>query len=261
MIPLLLFVLGLSLGSFVNAFVWRWHNGKDWVKGRSECVHCHHVLAPLDLVPVFSWLFLRGKCRYCRKKIEASPVVELTLPGLYLLSYFFWPVPLEGAGLIAFVFWLVMLVIFVALAVYDLKWFILPNKMVFTLTGLAALQVLIISIYEKDWRIALGAGLGVLAVSGIFYVLFQLSRGNWIGGGDVKLGVPLGLLAGGLLEGFLLLFAASIAGMIAALPLILQGKAHRKTQLPFGPFLIVGLIVVVLFGERIINWYSGLLYV
>jgi prepilin signal peptidase PulO-like enzyme (type II secretory pathway) len=261
MIPLLLIVLGLCLGSFVNALVWRLHEGRNWISERSECEHCHHKLGPLDLIPVFSWLFLRGKCRYCHKKIGDSPLVELALPALFLLSYFCWPYALGGSGLISFVFWLIMLVGLSALAIYDLRWFLLPNKVVFPLIGLAVVQVVTLAVYGRNWKLLLTSALGVVVISGIFYLLFQLSRGSWIGGGDVKLGIVLGLLAGGVLESFLLLFTASVAGMLAALPMILQGKAHRKTQLPFGPFLIVGLIVVVLLGTNIIDWYGGLFYV
>jgi prepilin signal peptidase PulO-like enzyme (type II secretory pathway) len=261
MIVLLLIFLGLVLGSFINAFVWRLHNKRDWVAGRSECTHCHHELGPLDLIPVFSWLYLRGKCRYCHKKIEDSPLVELALPALFVLSYVFWPMALEGKGLFEFVLWIVFLVGFTALAVYDLRWFLLPDKLVFPLIGLAVVQVVGAVIYETDVRPLFLAVTGALVVAGIFYALFHISNGAWIGGGDVKLGIVLGLLAGGLVEGFLLLFTASIMGMIAALPLIIKGKAHRKTQLPFGPFLIIGLIVVTLFGTDIIDWYTGLLYV
>lgn len=261
MIPLLLIALGLCLGSFVNAFVWRLHQGKDWVNDRSECDHCHHKLGPSDLIPVLSWLLLRGKCRYCHKKINDSPLIEIAMPVLFALSYFFWPYDLAGSGLVSFVFWLVFLVGLLALAVYDLRWLLLPNKLVFPLIGLAIAQVITLSIYDQNWKLLLTSALGALVVAGIFYLLFQLSKGAWIGGGDVKLGIVLGLLAGGMLEGFLLLFVASVAGMVAALPMIIQGKAHRKTQLPFGPFLIVGLIVVTLFGADIINWYSGLFYV
>jgi prepilin signal peptidase PulO-like enzyme (type II secretory pathway) len=261
MIVLLLILLGLVLGSFVNALVWRLHKQKDWVTGRSECTHCHHELGPLDLVPVFSWIFLRGKCRYCHKKIEDSPLVELALPALFVLSYVYWPMELAGRGLFEFVVWLVFLVGFMALTVYDLRWFLLPNKIVFPLIGLAIGQVLAAVAYDMDLRPLLLALCGAVVVAGIFYALFRVSNGTWIGGGDVKLGIVLGLLAGGLVEGFLLLFVASVAGMIAALPMILQGKANRKTQLPFGPFLILALIVVRLFGADIIDWYTGLLYV
>lgn len=261
MIMLLLIILGLCLGSFINALVWRLHEGKGWIKGRSECDHCHHKLGPSDLIPVFSWALLKGKCRYCHKKINDNPLAELVLPLLFVMSYLTWPYELSGSGLIMFVFWLVFLVGFTALAVYDLRWFILPNKIVFTLIGLAILHVFIVAFYDHDWHILVSSALGALVVSGIFYLLFQISKGTWIGGGDVKLGLALGLLAGGLLEGFLLLFIASVAGMLAALPMVIQGKAHRKTQLPFGPFLIIGLVVVKLFGVGIINWYSGLFYV
>jgi prepilin signal peptidase PulO-like enzyme (type II secretory pathway) len=261
MIVLLLILLGLVLGSFVNALVWRLRNKKDWVAGRSECTHCHHELGPLDLVPVFSWVFLRGKCRYCHKKIEDSPFVEIALPTLFVLSYAFWPMALEGRGLLEFIFWIVFLVGFMALTVYDLRWFLLPNKLVFPLTGLAVIQLATVVIYEMDIRPVFMAAAGVLVIAGIFYALFHISNGTWIGGGDVKLGVVLGILAGGLVEGFLVLFVASVAGMLAALPLVIQGKANRKTQLPFGPFLIAGLVVVTLFGADIIDWYTGLLYV
>lgn len=252
--------LGLILGSFVNALVWRLHEGKDWVNGRSECPHCHHVLGPLDLIPVVSWLWLRGKCRYCHKKIDDNPLVELAVPVLFVLSYHFWPLELTGTNVVQFIFWLIFVVGFVALAVYDLRWYLLPNTVVFPLIGLAVLQVVLVAILDMNWRIVAGAAGGALVVSGIFYLLFQMSKGTWIGGGDVKLGIALGLLAGGVIEGFLLLFTASVLGMLVSLPLILQGKANRKTQMPFGPLLIAGLIVVKLFGAAIIGWYTGLFY-
>jgi prepilin signal peptidase PulO-like enzyme (type II secretory pathway) len=260
MITLLLIGMGLILGSFVNALVWRLHEKKDWVTGRSECPHCHHVLGPLDLIPVISWLFLRGKCRYCQKKIDDNPLVELALPTLFVASYYFWPVDLTESSLVAFIFWLLFLVGFVALAVYDLRWYLLPDKIVFPLIALAVVQVLVISVVDSNWRIILGAAGGALVISGIFYLIFQVSNGQWIGGGDVKLGIVLGLLSGGVIEGFLLLFTASVLGMLISLPLMMQGKANRKTQLPFGPLLIAGLIIVKLFGPAILGWYTGMIY-
>ena len=260
MIPLMLVALGLILGSFVNAFVWRIHKNKDWINDRSECTHCHHKLAAADLIPVVSWVMLRGKCRYCHKKIEDTPFTEITLPMLFILSYYAWPMTFEGRGLIEFIFWLVFLVVFLALAVYDLRWFLLPDKIVFPLIGLAFVQVLVVSIYQRDFSILVSSVAGALIISGIFYLIFQLSKGEWIGGGDVKLAIVLGLLTSSILEPFLLLFIASVAGLIGALPTVLTGKAGKKTQIPFGPFLIIGLIVVKLFGASIISWYTGLFY-
>ncbi len=151
MIPLLLILLGLVLGSFVNALVWRLREGRDWVNDRSECTHCHHKLAPLDLIPVFSWLYLRGKCRYCHKKIDDTPLTELVLPALFIVSYAYWPFALQGIRTFEFALWLVFLVGFLALAVYDLRWFLLPDKLIFPLAGLAGAQVIILL-----WRCAAG---------------------------------------------------------------------------------------------------------
>src|SRR5579859_6630448 len=127
MIVVLLIVLGLCFGSFVNALVWRLHEHRNFVNERSECTHCHHVLAPKDLVPVVSWLLLRGKCRYCRKPIQDTPVAELLVPALWVVSYVYWPHALYSSlGLFTFVAWLLFVVGFVALAIYDFKWFLLP---------------------------------------------------------------------------------------------------------------------------------------
>lgn len=261
MILLLLVGLGLTLGSFVNALVWRLHEKRDWVRERSECTHCHHQLATKDLIPVLSWLLLRGRCRYCSKKIHDNPLTELAVPVLFVISYLAWPLAFEGVGLFQFILWCVFIVGFVALASYDFRWFLLPNKIVFPLIGLGVFQALVVAIWTGNWKVVLSAAFGALVVGGIFYLLFQVSQGTWIGGGDVKLGIVLGILAGGLLEGFLLLFAASITALVSTLPSIVRGKAGRKSHVPFGPFLILGLIIVVLFGHRIIDWYSELIYV
>ncbi len=259
---LLLIVLGLALGSFVNVLVWRMRKHRDWVRGRSACEHCHHVLGPLDLVPVLSWVLLRGRCRYCQAKIkDSSPFVELALPALFVVSYLCWPLDLSGTGLFEFVLWLVFLVGLLALSVYDLRWKLLPDKLVFPFAVLAAVQVIVLALWENNLGSIFDAALGAAAVSGTFYILFQVSKGTWIGGGDVKLGLVLGPLAGNLAEGFLLLFTASVAGLIASLPLLLRGRANAKTQLPFGPFLILGLIIVKLFGSGILEWYGRLINV
>lgn len=262
MIVFLLIVAGLLFGSFINALVWRLHEGRDWVKERSECPHCHHILAPKDLVPVFSWLFLGGKCRYCHKPIPDNPLVELALPALFVVSYLFWPQPLQGVGLYTFVFWLVFLVGFLALAVYDLKWFLLPDVIVFPLIGLAVVQVLgKLTFFGGGWGELLGSVIGAVVISGLFYLIFEVSKGKWIGFGDVKLAIVLGLLAGGALPALLVLFVASLLGSLLSLPLVLAGKANRKSHLPFGPMLIAGLVVVVLFGQKMIDWYTNLIYV
>jgi leader peptidase (prepilin peptidase)/N-methyltransferase len=266
MIIVVLGVLGLCVGSFVNALVWRLHEQAEGkgspaykaklsiTTGRSMCPHCHHELAPRDLIPVFSWLMLRGRCRYCHEKIEDSPLVELLAVVAFLASYVWWPYVLHGVGLYDFIFWLIFLIGFLALAVYDLRWQILPNKLVFPLIGLAVARLIgLLIFFGGGWQAAAGAAWGVLIASGIFYVIFQLSQGEWIGGGDVKLGLVIGLLLGGPAMSLLMLFFASCIGSLIGLPSLLAGK--RQMRLPFGPFLILATLIVTLVGASLISWY------
>jgi len=202
MIIACLAILGVVFGSFVNALVWRFHEQAELVgkkskaackrreelsvvKGRSMCPHCRHVLGAKDLVPVISWLWLRGKCRYCREKIPDSPLVEIATGSLFAVSYVAWPYDLHGSGLFQFVFWLVFLVGFVALAVYDLRWFLLPDRIVFPLIGLAVVEVVVIAVWRHSLRDLGLPAAGAAFIFGLFWILYQVSKGNWIGGGDV----------------------------------------------------------------------------
>lgn len=288
MMVLVLVVLGLLFGSFVNALVWRMHareailehvserektdspklTAKDqqelrdlsmW-RGRSMCPHCRHPLAPKDLVPVLSWLALRGRCRYCHEKFDDTPVAELLTPTLFVVSYWWWPFALHGSGAFLFALWLVFSVGFVALTIYDARWFILPDRIVFPLLALAVAQVAVLTTYyHQGWTAVIGAAGGMLIIGGLFYLLFVVSNGMWIGGGDVKLGAVLGLLAAGPMHSALLLFIASLVGLVFTLPQLTSGKANRQAHIPFGPFLILALIIVQLFGSSMVDWYERLL--
>jgi prepilin signal peptidase PulO-like enzyme (type II secretory pathway) len=272
MVVLVLMVFGLCLGSFINALVWRLHEQEKLTSkkkakpaelsilhGRSMCPKCKHILAAKDLVPVLSWASLRGKCRYCQRPISWQyPVVELITAGLFIFCWAFWPLPLNGIGLFEFIFWLVFVIGLVALAVYDLKWFLLPNRIVYTLIGLALIQLLVVLVAYHGGVSALASALwGALIVSGTFFVLFQVSGGKWIGGGDVSLGFLLGLLVGGPLNSILMLFIASCTGTVLSLPFVIAGRAKRDTHLPFGPLLVMGAIVIRLFGVSINHWLTS----
>ncbi len=268
MILLVLILLGLCFGSFINALVWRLHKQAkskskkqkaEWsmTKGRSMCVHCHHELAIKDLIPVFSWLSLKGRCRYCHKKIDDNPLVELLTPLLFVLSYLYWPLSFDNRGITVFIFWLVFSVGLLGLAVYDLRWYLLPDKVTYPLVALAATQAIAVSIFFHGGVSSLGQSvLGLGVGGGLFYILFQISSGRWIGGGDVKLGGLLGLLLGSPALAVLMLFMASALGSVVAIPLMATGRANRQTRLPFGPFLILATLIVRLFGQAVINWYK-----
>lgn len=259
-------ILGLAFGSFVNALVWRVHEqskskkpAKDLsiMQGRSMCPACHHQLGALDLLPVVSWVMLKGKCRYCHKPISWQyPLVELFTAALFGFSYIFWPFGWSGLGIFQFVIWLSMLTGFMALAVYDIRWQILPNRIIYPLGALALVQAIVLAFGHKDWHVILGALLGVLCLGGLFYVLFQVSGGKWIGGGDVRLGFVLGLLVGGPSQAILLLFIASLLGTVASLPVLAAKKPDLKRRVAFGPFLLAAGVIVYLFGASMVNWYK-----
>ena len=271
MVTIAFLLVGLAFGSFVNALVWRMHEqakpkakrklkkSKDLSisKGRSICVHCGHQLAAKDLVPVLSWVSLGGKCRYCQKRISWQyPLVELLTGVLYVLSYTFWPFELAGSlEWFQLVIWLAGLVILVALLVYDLRWMLLPNRLVAPLIGVAVVYTILTVLIQGSATPLLGAFSGVLLSAGVFWLMFQLSDGAWIGGGDVKMAVALGLFAGSAIQAVLLVFIASVLGSLAAIPAIIQGKG-RKAKIPYGPFLIIATMIVVLFGADITGWYE-----
>ncbi len=273
MIMVILFLLGLCFGSFVNAFVWRLHEKQrakskeqraslSITKGRSMCVHCRHVLGWHDLIPVISWLMLGGKCRYCKKPISKQyPIIELITAVLFVASYIFWPLAFTNYQTIQFILWLGVLVSFMALIVYDIKWMILPDKLVLITTIGAGLLAFIRITERLDSQSFLNPFWGVVCIAGLFYVLFQISKGKWIGGGDVKLGVSLGLLVGGPSNALLTVFLASVLGSLAGLPMLLKNRKALHARIPFGPFLIMATIIVFLFGTSIVHWYKTTLLI
>lgn len=292
MILVVLIVLGLILGSFVTAVVWRLHeqelsdgdettkagykrshgagisrsirrsSGGDLsiLKGRSMCTSCHHRLSALDLTPVFSWLILRGKCRYCGQPISWQyPVIELLLPAVLVISYFFWQPGWNPSGVATFIFWAGCLTFFTILAVYDLRWFLLPDRVIYPLIIVALAQVIVrVVIFDGGWATILSAWWGAFVIAGLFYAIYLVSQGKWIGLGDVKLGIALGLLVSGPWPALLLVFVASVLGSVVTVPLLILKRATATTHIPFGPLLLAATLVVTLWGTAILSWYNSL---
>jgi leader peptidase (prepilin peptidase) / N-methyltransferase len=264
--------LGLAVGSFINALVWRIHeqskaksqtpkaqqksahqNEYSILAGRSMCPHCKHTLAPSDLIPLLSWLALSGRCRYCKKPISRQyPLVELIAAFLFVVSFAAWPHGFGSEGTLLFGSWLLLLTGLIALAVYDIKWMLLPNRIVYPLiTFWATVAILRATAFGGGTGMIISVFLGVLVCGGLFWLIFQLSVGKWIGGGDVKLGFLLGMVAGGAMPGIMIVFLASLLGTVWTLPLLLNKKIGMKAQVPFGPFLIAATIIVYLFGKQL----------
>lgn len=245
MIIALLAILGLIIGSFVNAAVWRLHNGESITHGRSMCPNCRHQLGALDLVPVLSWLMLHGQCRYCKKPYGVHyAAVELGTAALFALSGVLLPL----LGPVVFMLWLAILTLLLILGLYDAQWYLLPNKLMDPAIVLGFIYFIL--------RFELGSGFLQLVVAlvaaGVFYAVWWLSGGKAMGGADSKLVLIMGLI----LEPKLLMLALALAfilGGFAAAYLLYGKKKGMKDQMPFGPFLIAGLILAQFFGPQLLR--------
>lgn len=261
MLAVYFFVIGAALGSFSLVLAWRMHDKKDWVKSRSICDACKKELKAIDLVPIISFLALRGKCRQCKKPIPKTVFLAESLLGITVaVSYVWFPVELASVlSYVLFILWLITLTLLSALFWYDVRWMLLPNKLVYPTVVLGAsftaIRLLVEDLNLQDGLIYPLLAAGVL--SGLFYVLYHSSGGKWIGFGDVRLALALGLIAGSPLQAWLLLFMASVIGVAVALPGMVTKKTKLKSQIPFGPLLIVATVVIFLSGESIVSWYSN----
>jgi len=281
MIYLTLVLVGLCLGSFAGASVWRLRayqllsdkkNGehidireyKDLEKltkvsvanDHSKCLHCSYALRWYDMLPLISWIFLRGKCRKCHKPIGyLEPIIEFGVAAFFVLSFMFWPYSLIGDIEIArFVLWLAAGVALAVLFAYDTKWSLLPDNINFTVIGigLANASILLLGSQNKLGTLLNIVG-SVLILSGIYFALYFISKGKWIGFGDIKLGLGLGFLLADWKLAFIALFAANLVGCLIVIPGLMTKKLKRDSHVPFGPLLIAGFVIAALAGKFLIS--------
>jgi len=279
-------IAGAIFGSFAGAQVWRLrarelaqdkHDGEavdmheyrrlsplivKASQDRSRCLHCGHTLAWYDLLPLASWLSTAGKCRYCKKNIGwFEPLMEVGFAVFFVLSYLFFAPTLGSIdGIARLTLWLVAGVLMGILLAYDAKWFILPEKLNIALGVVGAMYAAITLMQQGislDTLLSLVGSL--LIMSGLYLLIFIVSRGEWIGFGDVILGVGLGFVLLSWERAFLALFLANVLGLLAVLPAYIQRKVTGKTPIPFGPFLIIATILVVLYGESMVRVISAVI--
>ncbi len=244
-------ILGLVVGSFLNVVIIRLNKKQKFVSDRSICPHCRHVLAPWDLVPIFSFIFLKGRCRYCREPISWQyPLVELAAAIIFILL----AVNLQFTIFnLEFLVAAVFASLFIVIGIYDFKHYLILDKVVYPGLALAIIYRLI------SPELSLVDGIYGAAVLGGFFALQHFgSRGKWMGLGDVKLGVFLGLLFGFKL-GLTLLFISYMLGAVVGITLLATGRKHFGSKLPFGSFLAVSAIITLLSGERVVSWYLKLI--
>jgi len=264
-----IFIFGLIVGSFLNCLVWRSYAGESAMHGRSYCPKCRNQLAWFDLVPVFSFLALAGRCRYCKKPISWQyPAVELAC-GLLFCAAAFAFAPMVFAGyfsifpILELLAYRLVLAALIAIFAADLRWYIIPDGAL--IAGLAGASVLRglqlwesgLVFHQFDAGIIIGPLLAAIFAAGFFLAIFLLSRGKWMGFGDVKFAVLMGFLLG-IPEVLVALFLANFFGAIMGLGLIAAGKKKMSSLIPFGPFLVAGTLAALFFFRRIIDWYFSI---
>lgn len=267
-VAILIFIFGTVIGSFLSVVIFRLrHNLKGIFFSRSICPNCKKKLKWRYLIPVISWLFLRGKCGYCGKKISAHYfLLELTNGLLFLTAFLFFnflnQVPstvdpsiinftVNYQALYLFIFYLILFTLFVAIFFYDLLYKEIPDRFSIPAIVIAFAGNIFFNLQSIENML-----IGAAAIFLFFAVQYFGSKGRWLGGGDLRMGILMGILFGWEL-GLMALVISYLFGAIISLVLLLSKKATRKSTVPLGPFLITGSIITLLYGNEILQWYLG----
>jgi len=261
LLPVLFALLGASVGSFLNVCIDRLPRDKSIVTPSSHCDSCQRRLSPRDLVPVLSYLLLRGKCRYCQSKIPLRPLlVEITTGLLFALAYITFGLTLQLP------LTLVYTSLFLVIGIIDLEHGLILNKITFP----AAVTAILIDFFvpppgiteiSSTWNGILsgviGAVIGLTFLLIIYLVSFAIYKQEAMGLGDVKLAALIGLVVGSRLVLFSLLMGALLGGLVASGLLLFRIKGRKET-IPFGSFLSLATIISLFWGNQILDWYLGL---
>ncbi|MCR5256337.1 MAG: prepilin peptidase [Acetatifactor sp.] len=238
------FIFGTVVGSFLNVLIYRIPLKQDFVKMRSHCMNCGYELKPYDLVPVLSYIALGGKCRKCKTRLSVQyPLIELLNGCLWLLT----SIVYEGSYK-TFIYCMCFSAL-IALSVIDFRTYEIPIGF-----SIFIFVFGIISLFF-DYNNWADHGIGLVCVSGFLLILYLLSRGRAIGGGDIKLMAACGLLIGwkSIILAFLL--GCIIGSVIHLLRMKISNESH---VLAMGPYLSAGVIIAALWGDRMINWYINM---
>lgn len=240
----MIFLLGIIIGSFLNVCIYRIPEKQDIVLERSHCMSCGNVLKWYELIPLFSFLIQGGKCRNCKTKLSVQyPLIEL-MNGLVYLWIF-----LVSGLTVRSVLFCVCASTLIVISVIDWRTYEIPVGCNIIIGVLGIVRVLSDLAHWYDYVI------GFFIVSGLFFIIYLISKGRGIGGGDIKLMAAAGLLLGWK-NVLLALMIGSIAGSVIHLTLM---KVKGKDRvLAFGPYLALGIFTAMLYGEKIIAWYLNM---
>ena len=237
---------GSAVGSFLNVCIDRLPLHQSIITPPSRCPVCERKVAALDMVPVFNYLWLKGKCRYCHSPIPLRiPIVELLTGVLFALLYWKYELHPELAMPLIYAGFLII-IIFI-----DLEHRLILNKVIYP----GILVAFIFSFFWPDLGV-INSLIGGATGFALMFLIFIVSRGG-MGEGDVKLALMMGLM-GGFPEIFIALLIALLTGGLMAILLLSLHLKKRKEAIPFGPFLAVAGMVTLLWGESLYDWYRGL---
>lgn len=240
-------IFGLVFGSFYNVVGLRVPKKESIVTPPSHCVHCNRRLSAIELVPVFSYIFLRGKCRTCGVKVSPIYAVTELVTGL-LFAFATWQLGITWELAVALLFISLLVIINVS----DIAYMLIPDKILLFFLPLLIIGR-ILSPLDPWWDSIAGAALGF----SILLLIAVISKGG-MGGGDIKLFLLIGLVLG-TFNTLLTLFLASVIGMIVGIVILkIRGKG-RKTPVPFGPSIAIAAIIVYFYGDQLIDMYINLL--
>lgn len=249
---ILAFCLGSTLGSFVNVWVWRTHEGLPITNARSICPSCRAAIAWYDNIQLVSFFLLHARCRSCHQRISVRyPLVELALGLAFMYAAIWRHLGLFGMspGLIRD--W-VIVVFLAAIFLYDLQY----GEILDRFTLVPAITLLVVNLWYQ-WISFDNMILSIAIGSGFFSLQYLLSRGRWIGGGDIRLGAFMGAILGWPLI-LVALFISYVIASIVNLTLIFGQKKTWSNQVPFGPYLTVGTFIAMFSGNWILTWYLNL---
>lgn len=242
---ILIFLYGIVIGSFLNVVIVRVPRKESIVKVRSHCENCGYQLKWFDLIPIFSYLVLGGKCRKCKTKISAQHLILEVLNGiLYVFTFF-----IAGFSLKTVLLCLLFSAL-LALSLIDFKTYEIPVEFQYVIFVLAVCRTIL---DRANWSEHV---IGFFAVSVVLYLMYVISKGAAIGGGDVKLMAVCGLFVGWKLIIFAFLLGCIVGSVVHIIRMKLSGESH---VLAMGPYLSIGVFVAALWGNQILTWYLGIL--
>ena len=248
---ILISLYGLIIGSFLNVCIYRIPREESIAFPSSHCPNCGTSLKWCDLVPVFSFIVQRGKCRYCGEKISPQyPIIELLNAILYLIIYTKFGLSLE------FFFYAIIFSLLIVITLIDLQHMIIPDILIILILVISVIyKILLYILYSKSPDLLNSIG-GLVLSSLLFILIIIVSKGG-MGGGDVTLIGALGFILG-IKRIFLTIFLSFILGVIISIFLLITKIKGRKDPIPFGPFIILGFFIVIFWGEQLLAWYMNL---